>query len=95
MKKEWEPDDPVEMMGLQLAGQSEAQLRDMALCFAEEFIREGWDEERLLKLFKNPFYKGPYLVFRQKGDPFVRSVILEALRMWRPNTQKSPEGGQA
>lgn len=82
--KECEPDDPVEMIGMQLSHQTEAQLHDMALCFAEEFVREGWDEERLLKMFKNPFYQGPYLVWKQKGDDFVRSVIEEAIHMWRP-----------
>jgi len=83
-RKECEPDDPMEMVGVQLPNQTESQLHDMALCFAEEFIRRGWSEERLFKIFKDPFYQGPYLVWQQKGDDFVRSVIEEAIRMWRP-----------
>ncbi len=86
--KECEPDDPLEMIGVQLNGQSEAQLRDMALCFAEEFIRQGFNKEKLLQVFKNPFYQGPYLVFQQKGEDFVRSVINEALAMWHPRQQE-------
>ena len=82
--KEFEPDDPIEMIGVEIPNQTEEQLRDMALCFAEEFVREGWKEEELMKLFKNSFYHGPHLVWKQKGDDFVRSVILEALKMWRP-----------
>ncbi len=85
IKKEPEPDDPIEMIGVELPNQTEEQLRDMALCFAEEFVREGWKEEELMKLFKNPLYHGPHLVWKQKGDEFVRFVIFEALRMWRPN----------
>ena len=88
VKNESEPDDPVEMVGMELPNQTEEQLRDMALCFAEEFARLGWDEEQLMKLFKNSFYLGPYLVWKQKGDDFVRSVIHEALNMWRPNNSK-------
>ena len=84
IKKESEPDDPIEMIGMELPNQTEEQLRDMALCFAEEFVREGGKEEELMKLFKNSFYHGPHLVWKQKGDDFVRSVILEALKMWRP-----------
>ncbi len=80
--KEFEPDDPVEMVGMQIPGQSEAALRDMALCFAEEFVREGWNEEKIFAMFKNPFYAGPYLAWKQKGDAFVKSVIVEALNMW-------------
>lgn len=83
-RKEYEEDDPVEMIGVQLPNQSEEQLRDMALCFAEEFVREGWDEEQLLKMFQNPLYQGPHLAWKQKGDDFVKSVIDEAIAMWRP-----------
>lgn len=91
--KECEPDDPVEMIGVQLNGQSEAQLRDMALCFAEEFIRQGFNKEKLLQVFKNLFYQGPYLVFQQKGEDFVRSVINEALAMWHPRQQELTKEG--
>ena len=84
MSKEYEEDDPVEMIGVQLPNQSEEQLRDMALCFAEEFVREGWDEKQLLKMFQNPLYQGPHLAWKQKGDDFVKSVINEAIAMWKP-----------
>ena len=80
-----EADDPIEMIGIQLPNQTEEQLRDMALCFAEEFVREGWSEEKLFKMFKNPFYQGPYMVWKQKGDEYVKSVISDAENMWRPN----------
>lgn len=83
-KNESDPEDPLELVGVELSSQSEAQLRDMALCFAEEFAREGWGEEELLGMFKNPFYKGPYLAWQQKGEAFIREVIKEALAMWRP-----------
>lgn len=82
--KEFEPDDPFALHGVELPGQTEAELKDMALCFAEEFIRQGWSKERLFEIFKNPFYQGPYLVWQQKGDDFVSSIIDEALKMWRP-----------
>ncbi len=82
-KDEFDPEDPYAMVGVELEGQSEEQLRDMALCFAEEFAREGWSKEKLLKMFQSPFYQGPYLVWKQKGDDFVLSVIDEAMQMWR------------
>ena len=83
-KNEFDPEDPMELVGVEFSSQSEAELRDMALCFAEEFVREGWNEEALMFMFKNPFYAGPNLAWRQKGDEFVRSVIRDALKMWRP-----------
>ena len=87
-RKESEADDPIEMIGIQLSNQTEEQLRDMALCFAEEFVREGWDEEKLMKMFKSPFYQGPYMVWKQKGDEYVKSVIDDAVNMWRPKISK-------
>ncbi|OGX03135.1 MAG: hypothetical protein A3G87_07150 [Omnitrophica bacterium RIFCSPLOWO2_12_FULL_50_11] len=84
-KSEFDPEDPIEFIGVQLRGQSEAALRDMTLCFAEEFVREGWDEEKIFAVFRNPFYQGPYLAWKQKGDEFIRSVIGDAIRMWRPD----------
>jgi len=82
-KREVGPEDPMEFVAVGLPGASEAALRDMALCFAEEFARDGWTEERLLGLFKNPFYRGPYLVWCKQGDDFVREVAREAIRMWQ------------
>ena len=88
-KDEFDPEDPMEMVAVELPGQSEAQLKDMALCFAEEFVRQGWDSEKVLGLFQNPFYQGPHLVWKQKGDEFVRSVIREAMTIWRCEKESS------
>lgn len=82
--KDFVPDDPMEWVGVELDSQSEEAVRDMALAFAEEFVRSGWTEERIFQMFRNPFYQGPNLVWRQTGDEFVRSVIQEACGMWRP-----------
>ncbi|MBI1870314.1 MAG: hypothetical protein HYS07_03870 [Chlamydiae bacterium] len=87
VNKELDPEDPMEMVGVEFSLQSEAEVRDMALCYAEEFARDGWNEEKLLAMFRNPFYLGPHLVWRQKGDSFVLSVIQEAIRMWQPKTE--------
>ncbi len=89
MKKEFDPEDPMEMIGVELPGQSEAEVRDMVLCYAEEFARDGWNEEKLLAMFRNPFYLGPHLVWRQKGDSFVLSVIKEAIGIWQPIRHKA------
>lgn len=83
-KNECDPEDPMELVGVELPHATESELRDMALCFAEEFIREGWNEERVMRMFRNPVYQGPYLVWKQKGDSFVQTVIQEAVRMWCP-----------
>ena len=82
--KKLEKDDPFELVGVELPNQSEAQLKDMACCFVEEFAKDGWSEEQLVEMFKNPMYQGPHLVWQQKGETFCRSVVKEVLAMWRP-----------
>ena|SRR3989338_6568632 len=82
-KNECDPEDPLELHGVELATDEEG-LREMAFCFAEEFMRDGWSEEKLLEMFKSPFYHGPHLVWKQKGEAFVREVIKEAFAIWRP-----------
>ena len=82
--KEPEPDDPFELTGVVLPAPDDASLKEMAVCFVEEFLRDGWSDEQLCAMFRNPFYRGPYLVWRQKGDAYVAAVIQEVHRMWRP-----------
>ena len=72
--KEPEPDDPLELTGVVLAVRDETPLKDMAACFVEEFLRDGWSDEQLRAMFRNPHYRGPYLVWRQKGDAYVDAV---------------------
>ena len=68
MKKN-EPEDPLELVGVQMTeGPDEQAMEDMAWCFIEEYARMGWDGERILKLFRNQFYRGPNQILRAKGD---------------------------
>ena len=82
--KAWEPDDPMTLTGVVLPAADDASLREMAVCFIEEFLQDGWTAEQLRELFRNPYYQGPYLVWRAKGETFVHRVIDEVLRAWSP-----------
>ena len=88
VSKALEPDDPFELMGVILPAQDETSLREMAMCFVEEFLRDGWSDEQLRAMFKNPFYRGPYLVWREKGDAYVEAVIQEVRQRWLPQAAK-------
>src|SRR3989338_3419033 len=80
-----EPDDPLELTGVMLAVPDETSLKEMAACFVEEFLRDGWSDEQLRAMFRNPHYRGPYLVWRQKGDAYVDAVIQDVRQTWRPS----------
>ncbi len=74
--KDHEPEDPLELVGVQMKeGPDEKALEEMAGCFIEEYARMGWNGERILKLFRNPFYRGPHQILRAKGEEFVREHI--------------------
>jgi hypothetical protein len=56
-------------------GPDDQALTEMALCFVEEYARIGWSGDRILSLFRNPFYRGPHRILSLKGDEFVRDLI--------------------
>ncbi len=74
--KRLEPEDPMALVGVAIErGPDDEALTEMARCFVEEFARMGWSGERILRLFRNPFYRGPHQILRRKGEEFVRSLI--------------------
>ena len=78
--KEYEEDDPMALVGVAVSGPEAARgLVEMARVFIDEFARMGWDRERIHGLFRNPFYRGPHVVYERYGDEFVLQLIGERL----------------
>ncbi len=74
--KRLEPEGPMALVGVVLErGPDDGALTEMAWCFVEEYARMGWSGERILRLFRNPFYRGPHQILRRKGADFVRGLI--------------------
>lgn len=83
--KDVEPDDPMELVGVPVPV-DEATFDEMALCLIEEYVRDGWTDERLLRLFQSPFYAGLYVVWARRGEAWVRDAIADTRRRWhRPS----------
>ncbi len=75
-EKRLENGDPFEMVGVVLPEtMDDGALTEMACCFVEELARMGYGPEKILRLFRDPFYLGPYSVYRAKGEAFVRSLV--------------------
>ena len=53
-----------------------------AVAFVEEFLALGFDERRLLALFQRPFYAGAHQALKTLGEPEIRRIIQESLRVW-------------
>ena len=92
-KDEFDFEDPLELNGMAVLS-SEDTTDDMAECFAEEFMRLGYDHRRILALFANPHYLGPNLAFQQRGETFIRDLIAGVFARWgRPAPWPDPAVG--
>lgn len=79
--KPFEPDDPLALVGVAVPTDADA-LDEMARCLVEEYLREGWEEGRLLALFRDPFYRTPHMIYRARGEEYVRQLIEQVRARW-------------
>ncbi len=77
-----EMDDPLELVGVPVPV-DEATFDEMAECVVEEYVRDGWSDERLMHLFHSPFYAGLYVIHRRRGEAWVRSLIARNRARWQ------------
>ena len=79
--KAFEPDDPLALVGVAVPADADA-LDEMARCLVEEYVREGWEEGCLLALFRDPFYRTPHMIYRARGEEYVRQLIEQVRARW-------------
>lgn len=82
-----EPDDPLTLVGVAVPV-DEATFDEMADVVIEDFVRDGWPEDRLLAFFRSPFYAGLHVVWRRRGEAWVRERITAARARWH----RAPDG---
>ena len=75
-------EDPFEMVGMILPGEP-GQLEAMAEVLVEEYVLQGWDEKRLMKLFTNTFFLATHRIYKEKGEAYVRALIADYCKKWR------------
>src|SRR6185503_5341599 len=80
-KDEFDFEDPLELNGVAFFTEQDTSA-EMAECFAEEFMRMGYNHKQVLALFRNPHYLGPNMVLLNKGEQFVRDTIAETFAKW-------------
>jgi hypothetical protein len=76
-----DPTDPNVLVGVSLPADEEAT-REMAFAFAEEFAAIGFDEQRLMTLFRHSHYAGAHRAYRLLGEGEIRRIIQESLKVW-------------
>jgi len=55
--------------------QGRDHIAEMAEAFIVEFKRMRWPNESILAMFRNPFYAGPYYVFKERGEQYVINLL--------------------
>ena len=78
-KKPFEKDDPMEIVGVSLPG---GDIDEMAECLVEDYIRDGWDDKSLLRLFREPFYRVTHRIYTEKGEAYVLALIARLRQIW-------------
>ena len=75
--------------GVVVETESDAAMRDMAECFAEEYIRSGFDADRVLEMFQTQGYAGPFLAYQTLGEDVIRNIIDELMPLWGGRKNKT------
>ncbi len=82
--REPDADDPMERVGVRLPVPDGQTMRDMAECFVEEFVRLGHSADELMRMFRNPFYRGIHQAYQALGEAHIRELITQYIRLFRP-----------
>ena len=75
--------------GVVVETESDAAMRDMAECFVEEYIRIGFDSDRILKMFQTRGYAGPFLAHQTLGEDAIQAIIDELMPLWGGRKDKT------
>lgn len=84
-----DPTDPMTLHGVAFETPDDSACIDMVLCFIEEYARLGFDADRILRIFRNPGYVGPYGAFCELGENAIKEMIAQEFQC-RPSMGAKP-----
>jgi hypothetical protein len=83
-EKAFEDDDPMELVGMVIDTNSDEMMEAMGRTFADEFLRMGYPPPAIVSLFRDPFYRAPHALYKQKGELYVAEMIEQVRNSRRP-----------
>ncbi|MBI4299325.1 MAG: hypothetical protein HY666_06165 [Chloroflexi bacterium] len=79
MPKEFDPDDPMELVGVELPeGDPDLAIEEIVL----EYLFMGWKPAQILVLFRSPHFGATHRIYRLKGHDYVNQRILALAEQW-------------
>ena len=76
-----EPEDPQELVGVELPGDETVTL-EMAAAFADEFAQLGYTRAQILALFRRAEYAGAHQAWTLLGQQAIAQMVDESLSVW-------------
>lgn len=73
--KDFEDDDPMEIVGMTFADPGGKMAEEMGRTFVDEYLRMGFPPDEILALFRDPFYRAVHAIYQQRGEAFVERMI--------------------
>lgn len=70
-----EPEDPMSLHGFEVPGDADLMLRMLV----EEFARMGWGLDRLMAMFRDPFYVAAHGLLLRFGEPELQRRVAGTL----------------
>ncbi|HKQ46582.1 MAG TPA: hypothetical protein VJZ71_00765 [Phycisphaerae bacterium] len=80
--------DPMTLNGVEIETDDPSTMREMALCFIEEYVRLGHSAETILELFTNGDFAGPTMALHHLGRGVIHSMIEEQFGLWGPRARR-------
>ena len=91
MAKQYEPEDPNELVAVSVPGGNSDQVLDGLV---QEYLLMGWTEWEIKILFRSPYYGATHQLFREKGEAQVNERIHDLAEQWNQGWIKSREPSQ-
>ncbi len=80
MVKDFDPEDPEELVGVAIPGGDAGQQLD---CIVQEYLLMGWGFQQIIVLFRSPLYGATHQIYRQKGEDQVEDRVQYLVSEWR------------
>ncbi len=80
MVKEFDPEDPAELVGVAIPGGDADEQLD---CIVQEYLLMGWGFQQIMFIFRSPHYGATHRIYRRKGEGQVRERVQQLVSQWR------------
>ncbi len=77
--KELDPDDPMELVGIEIPGGDVDQVLDDLV---QDYLFLGWSSTQIMYLFRSPHYSATHHIYQQMGADYVKGRIGQLSQQW-------------